>query len=99
MKVLRIMTFLLTYLLILLAIFLLQRKMMYFPTRFTQSQQEEFMADLNLKYWPSANEPLGLMSKNSLLDAKALSWSFTVMRALRYIELITSTHCKARDTA
>lgn len=70
MKVLRIMTFLLTYLLILLAIFLLQRKMMYFPTRFTQSQQEEFIADLNLKYWPSANEPLGLMSKNSLIDAK-----------------------------
>jgi hypothetical protein len=38
MKVSRVMSVLLIYLLILLAVFLLQRKMLYFPTRFTQEQ-------------------------------------------------------------
>jgi uncharacterized protein len=49
MKLSRVMNFLLIYLLILLAVFLLQRKMMYFPARFTQDQQEELVADLNLQ--------------------------------------------------
>jgi uncharacterized protein len=49
MEIPRVMTFLLTYLLILLAVFLLQRKMMYFPARFTQEQQKELIAGLNLR--------------------------------------------------
>jgi uncharacterized protein len=70
MKVSRVMSFLLIYLLILLAVFLLQRKMMYFPTRFTQGQQEELIAGLSLQPWPSTNELHGLMSRIPLTDAK-----------------------------
>ncbi|MEE9411726.1 MAG: alpha/beta hydrolase [Methylococcales bacterium] len=70
MKIPRVMTFLLIYLLILLAVFLLQRKIMYFPARFTQEQQKELMTDLNLQPWPSANELRGIMSKTPLTDAK-----------------------------
>jgi len=70
MKVSCIMTFLLTYLLILLAVFLLQRKMMYFPARFTQKQQEEQIASLNLQPWPSASKLHGMISKIPLVDAK-----------------------------
>jgi uncharacterized protein len=70
MKVSRVMSFLLIYLLILLAVFLLQRKMMYFPTRFTQGQQEGLIAGLNLQPWPSASELHGMMSRLPLTDAK-----------------------------
>ena len=70
MKVSRIMSFLLTYLLILLAVFLLQRKMLYFPDRFTQQQQENLIAGLNLQPWPSAGEQRGMMSRAPLTDAK-----------------------------
>jgi uncharacterized protein len=45
MKASRVMSFLLIYLVILLAVFLLQRKMMYFPARFTQEQQEVLIAN------------------------------------------------------
>lgn len=70
MKVSRVMSFLLIYLLILLAVFLLQRKMTYFPARFTPEQQEELIADLNLQPWPSASELHGMMSRIPLTDAK-----------------------------
>ena len=64
------MTILLIYLLILLAVFLLQRKMMYFPTRFTQKQLEEQVASLDLQPWPSASELHGMISRIPLNDAK-----------------------------
>ena len=64
------MSILLTYLLILLAVFLLQRKMMYFPTRFTQQHQEEQIASLNLQAWPSTGELHGMISRTPLNDAK-----------------------------
>jgi alpha-beta hydrolase superfamily lysophospholipase len=70
MKIPRVMTFLLIYLLILLAVFLLQRKMLYFPTRFTQEQHAEMIADLNLQPWPSANQLHGIMSQTPVTDAK-----------------------------
>lgn len=70
MKISGVMTFLLAYLLILLAVFLLQRKMMYFPARFTQAQQEELLAGLNLQDWPSASDLHGLISKTPPADAK-----------------------------
>jgi alpha-beta hydrolase superfamily lysophospholipase len=50
------MSLLLIYLLILLAVFLLQRKMMYFPSRFTPAQQDQLMQELNLQAWPSPED-------------------------------------------
>ncbi|MGZ4999614.1 MAG: alpha/beta hydrolase, partial [Methylomonas sp.] len=64
------MTLLLIYFLILLAVFLLQRKMLYFPTRFNQEQQERLMLSLNMQAWPSANDLRGLISKKAPADAK-----------------------------
>ncbi|WP_326499076.1 alpha/beta hydrolase [Methylomicrobium sp. Wu6] len=64
------MSLLLTYLLILLAVFLLQRKMMYFPARFSRAQQDELMADLKLQPWPPGGERRGMISQMSLGDAK-----------------------------
>lgn len=61
------MSYLLIYLLILLAVFLLQRKMLYFPAQFSQKQQALLMTELNLKPWPSLNDLRGLMS-TSLQD-------------------------------
>ncbi|WP_235185889.1 alpha/beta hydrolase [Methylomarinum vadi] len=56
-------TFLLLYLLLLLAVFLLQRKLLYFPSTFSQRQQEAQLTELSLKPWPSANQLHGLTSK------------------------------------
>ncbi len=70
MKVSRIMIFLLIYLLILLTVFLLQRKMLYFPTRYTQQQQEELIASFNLQPWPSTSDLRGIMSRKPLIDVK-----------------------------
>jgi esterase/lipase len=70
MKVSRVMSFLLIYLLILLAVFLLQRKLIYFPARFTQEQQEDLFAGLNLQPWPSVNDLQGVISRSPLTDAK-----------------------------
>lgn len=70
MKIRRVMTILLTYLLMLLAVFLLQRKMIYFPARFTRAQQEEMIEGLNLQPWPSASDPHGLMSRSTPAVAK-----------------------------
>ena len=70
MKIRRVMSLLLTYLLILLAVFLWQRKMMYFPARFTEAQQEEMIGDLNLQSWPSSSEPRGLIRKILPTEAK-----------------------------
>ena len=64
------MTCLLIYLLMVLAVFLLQRKMLYFPARFTAEQQESLLEDLNLRPWPSAGELHGFISKTSLSNAK-----------------------------
>lgn len=70
MKVSRIMIFLLVYLLILLVIFLLQRKMIYFPTHFTQGQLEKKITSLNLQPWPSVNELQGMISNIAVLLAE-----------------------------
>jgi len=64
------MNFLFVYLLILLAVFLLQRKMMYFPARFSQEEQEQLSAELNLQAWPSAKELRGFTSRIPQQDAK-----------------------------
>lgn len=66
----RVMTLLVIYLLILLAVFLLQRNMMYFPARFTQERLQELSAALNLQTWPSASEPRGMLGRMPVVDAK-----------------------------
>ncbi len=70
MKIQSALTFLLFYLLILLAVFLLQRKMMYFPARFSPEQHAKLLKDLNLQPWPSATELRGLMSNIPTIEAK-----------------------------
>lgn len=70
MPIRSVMTVLLIYLLMLLAVFLLQRKMMYFPSHFTTAQQAELNARLNLQAWPSAPEFRGLISKTTPAAAK-----------------------------
>jgi Lysophospholipase len=65
-----VMTLLLTYLLMLLAVFLLQRKMMYFPARMTPSRHAEMLTQLNLQPWPAAADLRGLISKVPPLDEK-----------------------------
>ena len=64
------MTYLSIYLLTLMAVFLLQRKLIYFPTQFTQEQQEGLVADLNLRPWPSAKEMRGMISRTPPFEAK-----------------------------
>ena len=64
------MTFLALYLMVLMAVFLLQRKMMYFPSRFTAEQQERFLAKINLKPWPSQSEVRGFISTTPINDTK-----------------------------
>lgn len=64
------MTLLLIYLLLLLAVFLLQRKMIYFPDRYSGEQWKELMAGANLQPWPAVSDYRGIM-KNQPLLAKA----------------------------
>ncbi|MGR8931206.1 MAG: alpha/beta hydrolase [Gammaproteobacteria bacterium] len=64
------MTILLIYCLLLLAVFLLQRKMLYFPSRFSQEQQANLTTELKLQAWPSADNQRGFIGKPSPVDAK-----------------------------
>lgn len=70
MKISGIMSLLLLYLLILLAAFLFQRKMMYFPFRVTPAQQDQLMRELSLQPWPSASERRALTSRMPVEHAK-----------------------------
>jgi len=54
---------LLPYLLLLLVIFLFQRKMMYFPAKNSIEDQRAYAEQLNLSLWPSDEDYLGLISK------------------------------------
>ncbi|MCK9635493.1 MAG: alpha/beta hydrolase [Methylobacter tundripaludum] len=54
---------LLTYLLLLLAVFLFQRKMIYFPDTYSIAEQQQLADQANLKLWPSAENYLGLISQ------------------------------------
>ncbi|MDO8845275.1 alpha/beta hydrolase [Methylicorpusculum sp.] len=60
----RMLSILLPYLLLLLAVFLLQRNLVYFPEKHSTIKQQELADQLNLKRWPSADTYLGLMSKS-----------------------------------
>jgi len=70
MKIPSVMSLLLIYLLMLLAAFLLQRKMMYFPARFTVEQQDQWLNDLNLQPWSSGGERRGMISRSPLENPK-----------------------------
>ncbi len=70
MKLSRAMSFLLIYLMLLLAVFLLQRKMLYLPARFSQDQQDNILTQTNLQAWPNSNELRGLMSTNTRAQPK-----------------------------
>lgn len=61
---------LLTYILIILAVYLLQRKLMYFPDRITHGELENQIAAVNLQPWPSSVELLGFVSKEELTNSK-----------------------------
>ncbi len=54
---------LLTYSLLLLLIFLFQRKIIYFPAQYSIEHQQQLADQSNLKLWPSTDNYLGLISK------------------------------------
>ena len=54
---------LLTYLLLLLIVFLFQRKMIYFPATYSVEEQQQLADQANLKLWPSAADYRGLIAK------------------------------------
>lgn len=56
---------LLTYSLLLLIVFLFQRKMIYFPDTYSIEYQQQLADQSNLKLWPSTDDYLGLISKTS----------------------------------
>lgn len=64
------MSFLLIYLLMLLAVFLLQRKMIYFPERHTPDQHQQILASLNLKSWPTVEDGRAVTSRTPMADVK-----------------------------
>ena len=58
----RMMTLLLLYLILLLTVFVLQRKLLYFPTRFTEAEQAKLAEQTNLKPWPSEEDQRGFIT-------------------------------------
>ncbi len=55
----------LCYLLFLLILFVFQRKLVYFPEKYSIEQQQVLAERLKLKLWPSKDNYLGLMSKSA----------------------------------
>lgn len=70
MQVNRLISLLLIYLLMLLAVFLLQRKMTYFPAQFNPEQYQQLLNGLQLRPWPSANNMRAIISRNPLPSTK-----------------------------
>ncbi len=61
---------LLTYLLLLLIVFLFQRKIIYFPDTYSLEHQQQRADQANLKLWPSTDNYRGLISKTSNTTSK-----------------------------
>ena len=61
---------LLIYLLLLLIVFLCQRKMIYFPDTYSLADQQQRTELANLKLWPLADDYRGLISKTSQTTGK-----------------------------
>ena len=61
----RMFLILLCYMMLLLALFIFQRKLVYFPEKYSLEQQQRLAERLNLKLWPSKDNYLGLISKSA----------------------------------
>lgn len=61
---------LLTYSLLLLVIFLFQRKMIYFPDTYSIEDQQQLADQADLKLWPSTDDYRGLIAKTSQTTSK-----------------------------
>ncbi|WP_432745720.1 alpha/beta fold hydrolase [Methylobacter sp. G7] len=61
---------LLTYLLLLLIVFLFQRKMIYFPDTYSIEGQQQRADQANLKLWPSTDNYRGLIAKTPNMTSK-----------------------------
>jgi len=70
MPITRFMTLLSLYLLVLLAVFFLQRHMIYFPERYNSGQYRQLLTSLNLKTWPSENNFHAIVSDMPLSAVK-----------------------------
>jgi pimeloyl-ACP methyl ester carboxylesterase len=70
MKLFNMLSIVLLYLLLLLAIFLFQRKLIYFPETYSQNQLPELLSQYHLKPWPDEKNIRGFISRNELPHAK-----------------------------
>jgi hypothetical protein len=61
---------LLTYLLLLLIVFLFQRKMIYFPDTYSIEDQQQLADQADLKLWPSTSDYRGLIAETSQTTSK-----------------------------
>lgn len=61
---------LLIYLMLLLLIFLCQRKMIYFPDTYSIEDQQQRANQANLKLWPSTTDYYGLIAKTAQTTSK-----------------------------
>jgi len=61
---------LLTYLLLLLLVFLFQRKMIYFPDIYSIEHQQQLADQADLKLWPSTVDYRGLIAKTPQTTSK-----------------------------
>jgi alpha-beta hydrolase superfamily lysophospholipase len=61
---------LLTYLLLLLIVFLFQRKMIYFPDTYSIADQQQLADQSNLQLWPSPDDYRGLIAKTAQATGK-----------------------------
>lgn len=61
---------LLTYLLFLLLVFLVQRKIIYFPETFPQQRLAELASQLGLQAWPTAENYRGFISQDTKVGSK-----------------------------
>jgi len=61
---------LLTYSLLLLIVFLFQRKMIYFPDTYSIEDQQQLAELANLKLWPSTDDYRGLIAKTANATGK-----------------------------
>ena len=61
---------LLTYSLLLLIVFLFQRKMIYFPNTYSLEEQQQLADQADLKLWPATDDYRGLISKTANTTSK-----------------------------
>lgn len=70
MLIKRMLSILLPYLLFLLALFIWQRNLIYFPGKYPLARQQELAERLNLELWPTTENYLGLISKSTMRGGK-----------------------------